>query len=343
MPRTPEAPSPVSASPLTRPLSLAGSAAAFVAVGLIALPAPALAEPREEANGADRNEIAADPESLPAGPGAADTTAAAPDAVGIDPGAAYPRQAELPEPPEDPDDASVKLDLIPYHGIAPALNELQETSDRVSVEVIGESLQGRDLYLVTLTEPETRAEARHQQRMRELIAEKGFTPDAQGIRACRAAVRNDPSLVQIARKNAQAAGVADKAQFVQGDMFEADISRATVLALFLLTENLNRLAPKFLELKPGSRIVVNGYRIDRWDPDETGRARGDCGGWCTAYLYIVPAKVAGTWRTAQGELTLQQDYQKLSGVLSSGGTRMPGCSATSTESPRTCIENPTRP
>ncbi|GAA1468052.1 peptidase M28 [Nocardiopsis exhalans] len=171
MPQPPETPSPVTTSAHPRTLSLAGSAAAFVAVGLIAFPAPALAEPREDANGADRNEIAAGPGSLPAGPGAADTMSAALDAVGIDPGAAYPRQAELPEPPEDPDDASVKLDLIPYHGIAPALNELQETSDRVSVEVIGESLQGRDLYLVTLTEPETRAEARHQQRMRELIAE----------------------------------------------------------------------------------------------------------------------------------------------------------------------------
>lgn len=171
MSQTPEAPSPVSARPLTRTLSLAGSAAAFVAVGLIALPVPAHAEPREDADGADRNEIAAGPESLPAGPGAADTMAGALDAVGIDPGAAYPRQTELPEPPEDPDDASVKLDLIPYHGLAPALNELQQTSDRVSVEVIGESLQGRELYLVTLTEPETRAEARHQQRMRELIAE----------------------------------------------------------------------------------------------------------------------------------------------------------------------------
>src|SRR5688572_11963218 len=106
-------------------------------------------------------------------------------------------------------------------------------------------------------------------------------------------------------------------------MYEADISQATVLALFLLTENLNKLAPKFLDLRPGARIVANGFGIDGWDADETGRADGDCGSWCTAYLYIVPAKVAGTWRFAQGELTLEQSFQKLSGTLLSGGALSP--------------------
>ncbi|WP_017586176.1 M14 family zinc carboxypeptidase [Nocardiopsis ganjiahuensis] len=166
-PATPPAPAASASGPRgARAVSLAGFAAAFVALGLVAAPAPALAEPREDANGAERNETAAGPEAL-----AAEPLAAPLDAVGVDPDAAYPRRTELPEPPEDPDDRSVKLGLLPYHGIAPALNDLQETSDRVSVEVVGESVEGRDLYLVTLTEPETRAEARHQQRMRELIAE----------------------------------------------------------------------------------------------------------------------------------------------------------------------------
>src|SRR5262249_5094583 len=118
-------------------------------------------------------------------------------------------------------------------------------------------------------------------------------------------------------------GVADKATFVEGDMYEADISEATVLALFLLTENLNKLAPKFMDLRPGTRIVANGFGIDGWNADETGRADGDCGSWCTAYLYIVPARVAGTWRLPQGELTLEQKFQMLSGTLSSGGASTP--------------------
>ena len=137
-------------------------------------------------------------------------------------------------------------------------------------------------------------------------------------------VEYNPDMVELSRRNAAKEGVADKAQFVQGDMYEADISQATVLALFLLTENLNRLAPKFLDLKPGSRIVVNGFEIDDWRFDETGRAEGDCMSWCTAYLYIVPARVEGTWRLPQGgRLKLEQTFQQLTGTLTAGGTSAP--------------------
>ena len=103
-------------------------------------------------------------------------------------------------------------------------------------------------------------------------------------------VEFEAQLVQISRKNAQAAGVGDKAQFVQADMFEADISQATVFALFLLPDNLRRLKPKFEKLKPGTRIVTNGFEIDGWEAKEIARIDKDCGGWCTAYLYILPAK-----------------------------------------------------
>ncbi|MBR8744925.1 M14 family zinc carboxypeptidase [Nocardiopsis sp. MG754419] len=153
-------------SPTTRATSLVGVTAVLVAIGLATATAPALAEPREEANGAERNETAAGTEALTAAP-----LAAPPAAPGVEADAAYPRRNDLPVPPEDPDDRSVKLGLVPYHDIAPTLNDLQQTSDRVSAEIIGASVEGRDLYLVTLTAPETRAEARHQQRMRELIAE----------------------------------------------------------------------------------------------------------------------------------------------------------------------------
>ena len=136
-------------------------------------------------------------------------------------------------------------------------------------------------------------------------------------------VEYNPDMVELSRRIAAREGVADKATFVQSDMFEADISRATVLALFLLTENLNPLVPKFLDLKPGSRIVVNGFEIDDWKADEIGRADGDCESWCTAYLYIVPARVAGTWRLPRGRLALEQRFQELTGTLSSDGTSAP--------------------
>jgi SAM-dependent methyltransferase len=103
-------------------------------------------------------------------------------------------------------------------------------------------------------------------------------------------VEYDENLVQLSRRNAAAAGVADRARFVQGDMFEADISKATVLALFLLPDNLRKLKPKFEKLRVGTRIVTNGFPIEGWEPKEVGRAEGDCGAWCTAYLYVLPAR-----------------------------------------------------
>jgi SAM-dependent methyltransferase len=136
-------------------------------------------------------------------------------------------------------------------------------------------------------------------------------------------VEYNSDMVELSRRRAEKEGVADKATFVQGDMYEADISGATVMALFLLPENLNRLAPKFLDLKPGTRIVANAFGIDGWDPDVTEKADGDCGSWCTALLYIVPAKVAGTWRLGPGELKLQQSFQKVTGTLSVAGKSRP--------------------
>ena len=147
---------------------------------------------------------------------------------------------------------------------------------------------------------------------------------AAGKRGARAVgVEYNPKMVEFSRAAAEKEGVADKAQFVEGDMFAADISQATVLALFLLPDNLRKLTPKFLDMRPGSRIVANGFGIDGWEADETGKVDGDCGSWCTAYLYIVPAKVAGTWKLQQGELTLEQKFQMVSGTLNAGGKRVP--------------------
>jgi len=124
-----------------------------------------------------------------------------------------------------------------------------------------------------------------------------------------------PELVEHSRKLARDAGVADRATFVQGDMYVADISDATVLALFLLPENLDKLKDKFLALKPGSRIVLNTYKIPGWEPDVSETITGDCSSWCTSMLHIVPARVAGAWKLPSGQLTLSQSFQMLSGEL----------------------------
>jgi hypothetical protein len=135
-------------------------------------------------------------------------------------------------------------------------------------------------------------------------------------------VEYNPKMVELSRRNAAKAGVSHLATFIEGDMYVADISKATVMPMFLLTENLDKVRSKLFNLKPGSRIVVNGFKISDWEPDATDTAEGDCGNWCTAYLWIVPAKVAGTWRLAEGELALEQKFQKFTGTLSANGSRV---------------------
>jgi SAM-dependent methyltransferase len=133
-------------------------------------------------------------------------------------------------------------------------------------------------------------------------------------------VEYNPDLVTLSRRNAAAAGVADKASFAEGDMFEADISQASVMMLFLLPANLSRLADRFLTLKPGSRIVANTFGIASWNPDEIVRMEDGCYTWCSAMLYVVPAKVAGQWTLGGQRLELEQSYQEVSGkVLQAGG------------------------
>jgi len=133
-------------------------------------------------------------------------------------------------------------------------------------------------------------------------------------------VEYNPDLVELSRRNAAAAGVGDRAVFAQGDMFEADLSKATVLALFLLPAHLSRLAPAFLDLKPGTRIVSNTYEIGNgWEPDERLRAE-PCLSWCILALYVVPARAAGTWQLSSGAyLYLNQSFQRVQGRLELDG------------------------
>jgi SAM-dependent methyltransferase len=127
-------------------------------------------------------------------------------------------------------------------------------------------------------------------------------------------VEFNADLVEYSRKQAAAAGVADKASFEQGDMYAADISKATVLALFLLPSNIEKLVPKFLELPPGTRIVANTFWVPDWTPDDTQTLTEGCENWCTSRLFIIPAKVAGRWRVGDGVVELTQKFQMVEGT-----------------------------
>ena len=134
----------------------------------------------------------------------------------------------------------------------------------------------------------------------------------RGARGLGVEYNND--MVELSKRIAAKEGVADRAQFVQGDMYAADFSKATVLALFLLPSNLDQLRDKILNLRPGTRVVLNTFGIAGWTPEETVTIE-NCTSWCTVMLNIVPAKVAGKWKTAEGELTLAQEYQMVTGTL----------------------------
>jgi hypothetical protein len=133
----------------------------------------------------------------------------------------------------------------------------------------------------------------------------------RGVRAM--GVEYNPDMVALSRRNAEKAGATGMASFVEGDIFQTDLTKATVITLFLLPDLNVKLRPTLLGMKPGTRVVSNTFRMGDWSPDEAFEL--GCGSYCTAYLWIVPARVAGQWKSAQGDLEFKQEYQTLSGLL----------------------------
>jgi SAM-dependent methyltransferase len=132
----------------------------------------------------------------------------------------------------------------------------------------------------------------------------------------------DANLVKLAKQNAAKAGVADKAQFRVMDLFDVDLAPATVVAFYLLPNFNEKLAPRLLALRPGTRIVSHDGGIGDWPPDEKLEMRAPekpvgVGGVSTVELWIVPARAAGEWTSVlpgHGErwrFRVQQKYQML--------------------------------
>ncbi|MGO1768090.1 MAG: SAM-dependent methyltransferase [Advenella sp.] len=131
----------------------------------------------------------------------------------------------------------------------------------------------------------------------------------------------DPDLVAMSKRAAQAEGVTERATFEQADIFESDFSDASVVTLFLLPSLNLRLRPTLLDMKPGTRVVSNSFAMEAWEPDESVEVKEDCTNYCHAYKWIVPAKVAGTWKIGERELQLEQRFQVLDGTLSDGANQ----------------------
>ena len=146
-----------------------------------------------------------------------------------------------------------------------------------------------------------------------------ITAAKRGINAL--GIEYNPDMVTLSQRAAAKEGVSEKAKFTKADLFETDFSKATVITMFLLPDINLRLRPKILNLKPGTRIVSNSFTMGEWKEDGSAKAteKEGCQSYCTAYLWIVPAKTEGTWQMpGGGELTLKQSFQMITGTLKAG-------------------------
>ena len=146
----------------------------------------------------------------------------------------------------------------------------------------------------------------------------------------------DTYLLKVANAAAVKEGVADRARFIEQNLFETDLSPATVITSYLLPEMNQKLRPKLLQLKPGTRVVAHDYGMGEWDPDEERtllvpeKVVGDPGK-SYIFFYIVPARVAGRWESeiATGggkpvpyQFTFEQTFQRVHGTARVGGREL---------------------
>lgn len=148
-----------------------------------------------------------------------------------------------------------------------------------------------------------------------------ITAAKRGIKAH--GIEYNPELAELAKRNAAEAGVAAKATFAHGDIFQSDFSQATVVTLFLLPGLNIRLRPTLLDMKPGTRVVSNSFNMGDWEPDDTVTVTEGCTSFCRAYLWIIPAKAGGKWQMGASELMIEQQYQLITGTLKTGNVIAP--------------------
>jgi SAM-dependent methyltransferase len=146
-----------------------------------------------------------------------------------------------------------------------------------------------------------------------IAAAKQFGARAVGI-------EYDKDLAALATRNAQRAGVADRVTIIAGDIFKEDFSRATVVTLYLLPDLNYQLRAQLLAMKPGTRIVSHMWDMGEWEPDEAFTVADS-----QAFLWRVPAQVAGRWSLVdeksffQLEIDLVQKFQRIGGTYTLRG------------------------
>jgi SAM-dependent methyltransferase len=158
-----------------------------------------------------------------------------------------------------------------------------------------------------------------------IAAAKNFGATAVGI-------EYNKEMAELATRNTQRAGVADKVKIINGDIFVEDFSKATVVTMYLLPDLNLKIRPTILKMAPGTRIVTNSFNMGDWEPDDkvgTGYAQG--------YFWVVPGNAAGKWSLkgiegSQQPVTLEltQQYQRVGGVLNVYGKAQPILGATLT-------------
>ncbi len=129
----------------------------------------------------------------------------------------------------------------------------------------------------------------------------------------------DPQRIKEANENKAKAGLGDNVQFLNENIFDADLREATVVSMYLLTTINLRMRPKLMkELKPGTRIVTHAFNMGEWKEEHNESVDG-----YQVYLFIVPADVAGKWELTQGErkiaLDLKNEFTALSGTATIDG------------------------
>jgi hypothetical protein len=143
-------------------------------------------------------------------------------------------------------------------------------------------------------------------------------------------IEYNPDMAKLAQCYVQAENLAGKTRIIQGDVFKEDFSKATVVTMYLLPELNLKLRPTILDMKPGTRVTSHQFTMGDWEADETAEVD-----YRTAYLWIVPAKVQGTWTlreqgpgNAQYTVNLTQKYQKITGDVAAGSAKQPLVGAT---------------
>ncbi|MEJ2110705.1 MAG: class I SAM-dependent methyltransferase [Acidobacteriota bacterium] len=135
-------------------------------------------------------------------------------------------------------------------------------------------------------------------------------------------IEYNPDMVELSREKAEKAGVSDRATFIKADLFEFDFSKASVITMYLLPDLNLKLRPKLLYLEPGTRIVSHAFNMDKWEADRVITSGGR-----SLYLWIIPAKVDGTWTWTENSKTatldLDQTFQMLEGSITFEGNTMP--------------------